>query len=196
MFRTVDLATLPAQHSLVDVSSSSAFEYQVQKEAEKAERGSLAQSHNIPCFMTVCQKSSMQTHMFRLQQIEAELTARSKLALAFRICIEDVLVFIDGIKVPSVHCRHVFDVMLGFTCMLMHKLASLHWLQLGPALLYLVCVCVASERHAYSAHVICGLHQACLEAAPVGLCHALQSICVCVCVCACVCVAHKMLWST
>ena len=32
----------------------------------------------------------------------------------------------------------------------------------------------ASERHAYSAPVICGLHQACLEAAPVALCHALQ----------------------
>ena len=32
----------------------------------------------------------------------------------------------------------------------------------------------ASERHAYSAHVICGLHQACLEAAPVALGHALQ----------------------
>jgi hypothetical protein len=32
----------------------------------------------------------------------------------------------------------------------------------------------ASERHAYSAHVTCGLHRACLEAAPVALCHALQ----------------------
>ena len=34
-----------------------------------------------------------------------------------------------------------------------------------------------SERHAYSVQVICELHQACLEAAPVALCHALQCMC-------------------
>ena len=42
----------------------------------------------------------------------------------------------------------------------------------------------ASECHAYSAHVICELHRACLEAATVALCHALQRIFVCLWTCA------------